>query len=86
MHLKGTEKKIIYLKSSDSRLFCEAFFVLREDAHAPAERDMLAEANRILDEHLMRSPRRAAPRVLFPLLCFFFGAALASLVFLTVFL
>lgn len=81
MHLKGTEKRIICLKSSDSRLFCEAFFVLREDAAVGGESDMLAEANRILDEHLFVSPKRRA-RILSLSLAFLLGAALAALLFL----
>lgn len=57
MHLKGSEKRIVCLRSADSRLFREAFFVLREDAQPAGEEDMLAEANRILDENCFRRVR-----------------------------
>ncbi len=82
MHLKGTEKRIVCMKSTDSRLFCEAFFVLREDAPAACESDMLAEANRILDEHIMRSPRKRRARALSLAVAFLVGAAVATMLFL----
>lgn len=80
MQLKGCQKKIVCMRPSDSRLFDEAFFVLREGTPAPAEADMLAEANRILDENLFR-PRRAArgERAVRPLLLFLGGGLCASL-------
>ena len=68
------------MKSADSRLFCEAFFVLRQDTHPPAEGDMLAEANRILDEHLFRVPKRRRAQILWFALTFVLGAAVATLV------
>ena len=59
MLLKGCQKRSVCLRASDSRLFEEAFFVLRGDT-AAAEGDILAEANRILEENLQK--RRARPR------------------------
>ena len=82
MKLKGSEKRIVCMKSAGSRLFCEAFFVLREDARPMGEADMLAEANRILDENLLTPPRRAARARLFYALFFLCGAALSALGFL----
>ena len=70
------------MKSAGSRLFCEAFFVLREDAHPMGEADMLAEANRILDENLLTPHRRSARTRLFCALFFLLGAALSALSFL----
>ena len=60
MLLRGCHKRMICIKSADSRLFDEAFFVLREDGAAAGERDMLTEANRILEDHLL--PARRARR------------------------
>ncbi len=82
MKLKGSEKRIVCMKSAGSRLFCEAFFVLREDAHPMGEADMLAEANRILDENLLKTPRARASARLFYALAFLAGAALSALGFL----
>ena len=67
------------MKSTGSRLFCEAFFVLREDAHPMGEADMLAEANRILDENLLRTPRSRHTGWLFLALSFLLGAGLSAL-------
>ena len=81
MQLKGCQKRIVCMRPEDSRLFAEAFFVLREGATQPQEADMLAEANRILDEHLLSS-RHHGERVRGrggALLLLLGGAALASL-------
>lgn len=72
------------MKSTGSRLFCEAFFVLREDARPTGEADMLAEANRILDENLLRPARKGHMGRLFCVLAFLLGAALSALGFLIV--
>lgn len=70
------------MKSAGSRLFCEAFFVLREDAQPMGEADMLAEANRILDENLFKTPRARSSARLYCVLSFLLGAALSALGFL----
>ena len=79
MLLKGCYKRMICLHSTSSRLFGEAFFVLREDAPDMREQDMLAEANRILEESLLPGRRRKR-RLLSALLPFLYGALAASLV------
>lgn len=56
MLLRGCHRRMICLKSVDSHLFDEAFFVLREERTGAGEREILEEANRIVEEHLM--PRR----------------------------
>lgn len=84
MLVKGCAGKIIRLRSAGNRLFDEAFFVLREDAPDASEGDMLAEANRILEENML--PPRRASRVRPPLLYTLLGAAGASLLWLLVFL
>jgi len=46
--LKGTQKKIIHIKNTDSSYFEEAYFVIRESTNElPRENDMLKEAIRI---------------------------------------
>ena len=84
MLLKGCHKRTICVKSADSRLFCEAFFVLRDEQTDAHEADMLAEANRILEDSL--SPRRRRRRGLPPLYAFLFGLLTASLLWLVVLL
>ena len=86
MLLKGCQKKIVRLQSAGSHLFDEAFFVLRDDAAAPATGDMLAEANRILEENMLPRRRARRPRsflsFLFYAALFLAGGILASLFFL----
>lgn len=51
--IKGCQKKMIVLQKIDGKYFTEAFFVLREDCDLSARHaDMVAEANRIVDESL----------------------------------
>ena len=82
MQLRGCHKRMICIKSADSALFCEAFFVLREDCPMAGEGDMINEANRILEEHSLSrrttSARGQRKGAYLPLLCFLFGAALAT--------
>lgn len=49
--IKGCQKKIIYLKNTDSGIFDEAYFVLRRDGEAEhfGEADMVSEAKRIIE-------------------------------------
>ena len=75
MLLKGCQKRIICLQSADSRLFREAFFVLRADCKSEGEEDILAEANRILDENILRrTPRKRRVLRLLPALALAFLA------------
>ena len=49
--LKGAQKQMIVVRTRDSRLFEEAYFVMRRDADmggAPTV-DMIGEANRIIE-------------------------------------
>ena len=45
--IKGAQKRMIVVKTTDSTLFEEAYFVVRHDA-ASERMDMLAEADRII--------------------------------------
>ena len=46
--LKGAQKKMIVVKTGDSALFEEAYFVMRRETVA-GRMDLLAEANKIID-------------------------------------
>ena len=81
MLLKGCQKRSVCLRASDSRLFEEVFFVLRGDI-AAAEGDILAEANRILEENLQKRRPRPRAHALAIALSFLAGAALSAAVFL----
>ena len=52
--MRGSEKKIIYVKDTGSKLFEEAYFVLRRgvtEGDSPlSEEDMVREASRIVEE------------------------------------
>ena len=59
--VKGIHKQMVVVRTSDSRYYEEAYFVLREGGVSShdSENTMGAEANRILDEsQLMPQPRR----------------------------
>ena len=92
MLLKGCHKRMICIKSADSRLFAEAFFVLRDEQAVTDERSLLDEANRILEESVVTARRRRPAagrqrlRLLWPFLGGMVGAGLLWLVFLLFFL
>lgn len=85
--VKGAQKRMVVLRTSDSGLYEQAYFVLRDKRGqaAPDERSMIAEANRILSESLLptqqkkKRSHRGAPWLLFGALL---GAALASALWL----
>ncbi len=60
--LRGAQKQMIVVRTRDSRMFEEAYFVMRRGAgHTEAdEMDMLWEANRII-ENSLPSGARSAP-------------------------
>lgn len=51
--IKGSERRMIYIRDTGSNLFREAYFVLRENAPASSEKDMIAEAERIIRERFV---------------------------------
>ncbi len=58
--IKGCQKRVVYLKNTDSCMFDEAYFVLsgeREDKSA-TEFDMVREAERIAMESVIGEPNR----------------------------
>lgn len=57
--LRGAEKRMIVVRTKDSRLFEEAYFVVRPEAgnRTDDDLDMLWEANRILENSLAGAKR-----------------------------
>lgn len=69
--LKGAQKRMIVIRTRDSRMFEEAYFVIRRDAteNTADQADMLWEANRIIERSTspiepvpMTSPASLIPR------------------------
>ena len=52
--VRGCQRRVVRLRTKDSKIFEEAYFFLREDL-SPAEKttDMIGEANRIVQESLL---------------------------------
>ena len=86
MKIKGAQKQLVVVRTSDSPFFDEAYFVLRprEETKKRNHRDILAEANRILQDcapaQTQRKAKRRRPFLYFLLgdLC---GTAIAVLAF-----
>lgn len=56
--LRGAQRNMIVVRTRDSRMFEEAYFVIRRDRglSSVAESDMLWEANRILEKAVLPTP------------------------------
>lgn len=84
--IKGAQKQMIVLRTGDSHYFDEAYFVLRRELHANrCSKDMLREANRILEENALSDTGergngrpKAGRRRLMSLLWFLLGLALGA--------
>lgn len=82
--LRGAQKKMIVMRTHNSRMFEEAYFVMRQNADVPDNasigggRDILTEANRILEGSLAgydreRHARERMRRRIFRVLWFLGG-------------
>ncbi|MBR0443382.1 MAG: hypothetical protein IIX15_03490 [Clostridia bacterium] len=65
--VKGRQKQMVVLRTSNSRYYEEAYFVLRDGypslSGGAIEGSMMAEANRILDESMLMPQPRKKKRV-----------------------
>lgn len=54
--VRGCQRRVIFLKNTDSKIFSEAYFIIddRVDTRALSDGDMVKEANRIIDLSLER--------------------------------
>ena len=59
--VRGCQKKIIYLKNTESEVFDEAYFVVSDNALTSEidECDMIVEANKILDECIFTEEKKS---------------------------
>lgn len=83
--LKGAQKKMIVIKTGDSKLFEEAYFVIRKDTPGSCS-DMVGEANRIIESCTAKKEKNKT-RICLPLVSVgafvggsVFGGAIALLV------
>ncbi len=86
--VKGCERRVVYLKNTDSTVFEEAFFVMKDakNEKPPSCLEMVREANRILNENMTVEgtscePSRPSLSIWQAGLSFLSGAALASSLF-----
>ena len=58
--IRGAEKRMIVVRTRESRVFEEAYFVVRHDVsgNATTAQDMLREANRIIERNTVVTPCR----------------------------
>ncbi len=87
--MRGAEKKVIHLKNTGSSLFSEAYFIVSEQrANSRAQiKDMLSEADRIIDESISRETtdtRECGRKILRFLLPFLLGVILTLSAAITV--
>lgn len=80
--VRGTQKRIVYVKNTGGAVFEEAFFVVKDGKESGlSDGDMLGEATRIIEEHTVRGGRREEERRKnFPAWLFFLFGMLLSLV------
>ena len=52
--VRGCQRKVIFLKNTESKIFSEAYFIVGDKATDICEADMIREANRIIEENLAR--------------------------------
>ena len=78
--LKGAQKRMVVVKTQDSRIFEEAYFVMRTDTPA-SNTDMVGEANRIIEACCEKRRERVQKMnlsVLLPIFAFVGGSILGS--------
>ncbi|MBQ8747660.1 MAG: hypothetical protein IJZ08_07340 [Clostridia bacterium] len=84
--MRGSEKRIIYVKDTGSKLFEEAYFVLRRgvsEGETPlSEDDMVREASRIVEEGNVCYPASARKSRRSQAVTLFFSGAGAAIALL----
>lgn len=83
--VKGCERRLVIYKSKNSKYFSEVHFIMKEDLDGKKEnrRDIIAEANKIVDEANMQGELGGRKRKkLSKLLFFLLGCAFSSAFFL----
>ena len=81
--VRGTQKKVVYIKNTGGAVFDEAFFLLKEERGSGfSGDDILREADRIIAERTVRGGHREEKRGIFlpAWLFFLFGMLFSVLV------
>lgn len=85
--MKGCQKKIILLKGTESALFEEAYFIIKETEIPSCKNDMIAEACRIIEANdLSAAPKSVKLSRKKKLAYFLYGALFASLTEIAVYI
>ena len=50
--VRGCQRKVIFLKNTESEIFSEAYFIVAAGSRGVSEADMVREANRIIENNL----------------------------------
>ena len=77
--IKGAQKRMIVVKTTDSRVFEEAYFVMRGETSVSGE-DMVTEAGRIIERCAGKRReriRQASASILIPI-CSFIGGSVVG--------
>ena len=80
--MRGYKKKVIFIKNTGSEMFEEAFFVLKSDSKEEKKqkkltRDMVYEANRVIDEKIDSDRKRKICIALTGIISFLCGALIS---------
>ncbi len=78
--IKGAQKRMIVVKTASSRIFEEAYFVMRGESSA-TENDMVSEANKIIENCGSGRREKKSKRAevfLLPIVMFMSGSALGG--------
>ncbi len=86
MQLKGTQKRMIAIKTDESHLFEEAYFVLKANIDN-SNSDMVAEAEKIIRNRVGQKEQKAkkgllSKNIITSVVSFLLGAAVCALIFL----
>lgn len=79
--IKGCHKRIVFLKDTQSDMFEEAYFILKPNAMAEKENDIVLEATRIVSGFSSQGSRKKSA---FPFIAFFLGLGVGVLAMLIV--
>ena len=61
--IKGIGKRVVVLTDPSSKVYEQAIFILKQEApDAPCDKDMLSEAERIINAHIFSSARLSPRR------------------------
>ena len=81
--VRGCQRKIIYLKNTDSQAFDEAYFLINEErSRTMGEKELIREANRIVEESLgykdKRKKQNRTGLIIYGVSTFLLGALVSS--------